>query len=101
MRVLAEVETTTIEPSDKVGYDFRIVKLGDNEVYREYIPNAKHKADKEETTTASGDYLNPIPFTDGMEVTEGLFYIFADENIWECIKSGNAEYTTEWFDIVE
>lgn len=49
----------------------------------------------------SGTYLDPIHFVDGMSVTVGLWYIFPDENIWECIKSGNASYTSEYFDIIE
>ena len=47
-----------------------------------------------------GDYVNPIPFTEGMTVEVGKFYKFADDNIWECIKSGNGSYTSEYFDII-
>lgn len=53
-----------------------------------------------ETVKPKGDYLNPIPFADGDSVTKGLWYIFDDENIWECIRSGVASYSSDWFDII-
>ena len=59
-------------------------------------------------TQPIGDYLNPIPFEDSIEVEQGKFYSVDDpENpnepsVWECIKSGipvNGQ-DTEYFDIV-
>lgn len=50
----------------------------------------------------SGDYLNPIPYTEGLEVTAGLFYYTEDRDLpAEALKSGVASgWNTEWFDIV-
>ena len=57
---------------------------------------------KDDKEMPEGDYVHPIPFVDGMSVEQGKFYVFDDDNIWECIKSGNgAEYTAEWFEIIE
>lgn len=51
---------------------------------------------------ANGSYTTPFVYENGMSVTTGLFYKFDDENIWECIKTGdNSEYTKEWFEIIE
>lgn len=56
-----------------------------------------------------GSYLSPIPYTDGMEVTEGLWYLFQDPedpmnpNKWECKKSGipSSADDDEYFDIIK
>lgn len=53
------------------------------------------------TPTQNGSYIDPIMYIEGMAVTVNLWYKFDDENIWECIKTGeNSSYSSEWFDIL-
>ena len=83
------------EESDKEGFVFKILKLGDIIVGKEYI-------EKENATIPDGEYLNPIKYKVGMNVDKGLFY--TDEtNIWECIKEGMPKSfeDKEYFDIIE
>ena len=97
MRTLAEIQTETIEPSDKQGYDFKIVKLGDVELYREYIPT-------ENPSTEDGTYTNPFRYVEGMEIVESKWYFLYDKDLpHEAIKSGvpSGFYDTEYFDFVE
>lgn len=74
----------------KLGY--KVIDVGDG-VF-EFVKD-------EESTTPDGDFLNPIPYTIGMEVEQGKFYTDGD-NIWEAIKDGTS--TTfddpDFFDII-
>lgn len=56
----------------------------------------------EEYETPTGDYLNPIMYTEGMTVESGKWYTSEDENIWEAIKDGvpTGFDDTEYFDII-
>lgn len=81
--------------SDKEGYDFKVAKLGSTVISKEYIPNGK-------ATENDGSYLHPFPYTDGMSITEGLWYSLEDGNIWQAIvTSDTSEMTKDYFDIVE
>lgn len=83
-----------VVPGDKKGFDFLITYVNNVEVKREYVKN-------EEYQEPDGDYLNPIPFQDGIEVVSGKFYTDS-EDIWEAIKDGHPSSfaDTEYFDIV-
>lgn len=53
------------------------------------------------TPTQSGTYIDPIPYTEGMAVTGGMWYKFPDDNIWEAVRSGSGSvYATDWFEII-
>lgn len=56
----------------------------------------------ETSTQPIGDYLNPIPYTDGMKVENGKWYSNDEGYIWECIKDGTPTDfgDKEYFDIV-
>ena len=56
-----------------------------------------------EGTQPAGDYLNPIPYTVGMMVKNGMFYYLEDRDLPnEAIKDGVPDnfMDTEYFDIV-
>lgn len=85
------------KPADRDGYLWKQMYDANNNCF-----GWEEVADPFYVPTVDGSYLHPIPFEEGMEVTEGLFYIFEDENIWECVKNGNgATRTKEWFDIIQ
>lgn len=54
--------------------------------------------------TEDGSYINPFMYADGMKVMKGYWYKFSDGNVWECIKTedaeGKSQYTKEYFDII-
>ena len=80
-------------PSDRVGFDFKITKLGEIELRREYVPNG--------STAPEGDYLHPIPYVQGMAVEAGKWYTDG-EDIWEALKAGTPAGfdDREYFDII-
>ena len=49
-----------------------------------------------------GDYLNPIQYQEGMEVTKGLWYTDG-ASIWEAVKNGvpSGFDDKNYFDIIE
>lgn len=52
---------------------------------------------------ANGDYLDPILFTPGMVVEEGLWYYDTDKDLpFECIRNGKPMelYDNEFFDVI-
>lgn len=56
-----------------------------------------------QTAEGSGSMEDPVKgWKVGMEVEEGLWYLTEDGYLWECIKSGEPESTTdkEFFDVV-
>lgn len=55
-----------------------------------------------QTEQPRGDYLNPIPFVPGMEVSIGLWYYDTDSELpAECVQGGIAETFGEpWLDVV-
>lgn len=55
----------------------------------------------EELTIPQGDYINPIPYEEGMECKIALFYTDG-EDVWECIKTGTPESFSDktYFDII-
>ena len=74
-----EVKTETI-PSDKNGFDFQVTYVNNVEVKREYVKN-------DSFVEPLGDYLNPIPFEDGMAVEAGKWYTDGLD-IWEAKADG-------------
>lgn len=98
IKLVADAITTTYEKSDKIGYKWEVKKFGEQLLSKTYVVDEDYVA-----TDEDGTYLKPYIYSDGMEVTEGFYYKFPthDDNIWVCIKSGVAEYTSEWFEIIE
>lgn len=95
---LAEAFTETFEPSDKQGQLFKVVKLGEVEIMREYVTDPDYDPEAED-----GTYLKPFKYTAGMEVIETKWYWLDDKDLpHECIKSGipTGFDDTEYFDIV-
>lgn len=96
---LSEAFSETYEPSDKEGFLFKVVKLGDVEIMREYVTDPDYDPESED-----GSYLKPFKYIDGMEVIEAKWYWLDDKDLpHECIKSGvPASFNdAEYFDIVE
>lgn len=88
--------TVTYEQSDKEGYQYKVFKLGDITIKKEYV-----KSDDTDLNDGS-DYTKPITYKDGMSVVKGLWYTDGSD-IWECIKDGTPTGfdDKEYFDIVE
>lgn len=86
--------TITEEPSDKEGYNFKIYKIGDVVVKKEYIQNGDDLND-------GSDYTKPITYKEGMSVIKSAWYTDGTD-IWECIKTGTPSSfsDTEYFDII-
>lgn len=98
--LLKSLISTTTEKSDKTGYLWKITKIGDVEVLKEYIEDPDASTDDHD----GSDYTKPAYYTVGMTVTKGLWYCQESEAdlIYECIKDGvPTSFTdTEYFDIV-
>ena len=112
---IAESMEEATEPSEKIGFVWHVVNIGDKELYRELIPDsdAYKGIDEGEVTEEdinaevepTGDYIDPIPYVDGMEVETGKFY-YADNDMeyrWEAIKDGvpSGFDDKEYFDIID
>ena len=84
----------TEEASDKKGYNWKIYKIGDVVVKKEYI--------EIETVNDGTDYTKPITYKVGMSVEKGLWYTDGSD-VWEALKDGTplSFADTEYFDIVE
>lgn len=76
---------------DKQGY--RLHRIDENAI--EFVKDEDYEA-------PMGDYLNPIPYEDGMEVNGGLFYTNGAD-IWEAIHDGvpSGFDDASIFDIIE
>lgn len=113
IRILIENDRATFEEmQDKIDLFYLMGRLtGDEylslcnkEGYRlNRIDDHTVELTKDEDYVApSGEYINPIPFVEGMEVEAGKFYSFADGDIWEALKSGGpAENNGVWFGIIK
>lgn len=55
-----------------------------------------------QTEFPAGDYLHPIPFSDGMTVEEGLWYYADDPDLpAECVQGGVAKsYGAPWLVVI-
>ena len=84
----------TEEGSDKKGYNWKVYKIGDVVVKKEYI--------EIETVNDGSDYTKPITYKVGMSVEKGLWYTDGSD-VWEALKDGTplSFADTEYFDIVE
>lgn len=93
--IIDALRTEIISPSDKIGFDWKVYYIGTIEYMREYIESATPPVND------GTDYLKPITYTAGMEVTTGLWYTDGADT-WECIQSGiPADFTdTAYFDII-
>ncbi len=91
---LLDLISITEEASDKKGYKWRIYKIGDLEVKKEYIEIPTEEND-------GSDYTTPITYKVGMEVTKGLWYTDGTDT-WECIKDGMplSFEDTDYFDVI-
>ncbi len=91
---LLNLISVTEEESDKEGFKFKVYKIGDLVVKKEYIEIPM--------VNDGSDYTKPLTYEVGMEVVEGLWYTDGS-NVWECIKSGTPTSfeDKEYFDIVE
>lgn len=56
---------------------------------------------KDDSEMPVGDYVNPIPYAEGMTVETGKFYTNGDD-IWEAVQSGtpNSFEDRDYFDII-
>lgn len=92
--LIADLISVTEEASDKEGYNWKVYKIGDVVVKKEYTEIETEEND-------GSDYTKPITYKVGMEVTKGLWYTDGD-NVWEALKDGTplSFADTEYFDIV-
>lgn len=90
----------TTEKSDKTGYLWKITKIGDVEVLKEYIEDPDGSTDDHD----GSDYTKPAYYTVGDTVAKGLWYCVVSDPalVYECIKDGvPTSFTdTEYFDVV-
>mgnify|MGYP006896537214 CR=1 FL=1 len=93
---LFEALSVEYTDSDKEGYKFKVLKLGDVVISKEYV-----KSDDADINDGS-DYTKPIVYKDGMSVEKGLWYTDG-KAVWECIKEGEPSKfgDTEYFDVIE
>lgn len=84
------------EESDKEGYKYKILRLGDMVVSKEYVP------DDDVILNDGTDYTRAIVYKEGMSVEIGLWYTDGTA-VWECIKEGTPESFAdeEYFDIIK
>lgn len=98
--LLKSLISTTTEKSDKTGYLWKITKIGDVEVLKEYIEDPDGSTDDHD----GSDYTKPAYYTVGDTVTKGLWYCVVSDPalVYECIKDGvPTSFTdTEYFDVV-
>lgn len=87
--------TETVIPSDKLGQLWKVTRLGDVEIMREYVPDPGYDPD-----APDGTFIKPYAFAPGMTVELGKFYTDG-EDIWECVQAGVADaFTAPWFDVI-
>lgn len=84
--ILGEMLSITREPSDKLGYDWEIYKLGDVEIRREYVENGSHQGTED----------NPFTFELGIELIPNAFYLYEEEKwVWMGSRIIATEYPSE------
>lgn len=90
---LLSLISVTEEASDKKGYNWKVYKIGDVVVKKEYI--------EIETVNDGSDYTKPITYKVGMSVEKELWYTDGSD-VWEALKDGTplSFADTEYFDIV-
>lgn len=92
--------TTEIVESDKHGYNWKVTKIGDVEVLKEYVKNDSVKLEH-----SGNDYTDPAFYKVGDAVTVGKWYCEESNPllIFECINSGvpMSFKDTLYFDVVE
>lgn len=66
MAMLADMMIITREPSDKLGYDWKVYTLGEVLLRKEYVPSEGH----------AGTAEDPIPFELGLTLIPNAFYTF-------------------------
>lgn len=81
--------------SDKEGFKWKLIKIGDVVVSKVYVEEDKPLND-------GSDYTKAITYKEGMSVEKGLWYTDGIST-WECIKEGTplSFNDKEYFDIVE
>lgn len=94
---ILDMVSVSYEDSDKEGYKYKVYKLGDLTIKKEYVQIESETA----TENDGSDYIKPITYTTGMTVTKGLWYTDGSD-VWECIKDGTPTSfsDTEYFNIV-
>lgn len=92
---LFDLFSITYEASDKSGYQYKIYKLGDTVLKKEYVAI-------DDSMNDGSDYTKPITYKEAMSVVKGLWYTDGSD-VWECIKDGTPTGfdDKEYFDIVE
>lgn len=95
MRLMASKLLQAKPKSDKIGYKLELAYSNSGAFTWEYV------ADENYAPTHSGDYIDPIPYVEGMTVMQGNFYTDG-EDIWEAIKNGTpVDFADrEYFDII-
>lgn len=66
LQLLIDAITETVEPSDKLGYNWRVVRLADMVISKEYIPD----------DAASGTADNPFVWVTGVELIPNAYYTY-------------------------
>lgn len=81
--------------ADKIGYKLELVYSSSGSFVWEYVPDENY------TPSHSGDYIDPIPYVEGMTVMTGNFYTDGSD-IWEALKNGTpVDFTDrDYFDII-
>lgn len=99
--ILQEQQEIINAIAEKVGYT--VEKVGETESGSEIYTYEKD----ESYESPDGDFQNPIPYVEGMEVEEKLFYYIEDGEYdkdlpFECIKSGKPEnfFDGEYFEVM-
>lgn len=91
--------STTVSPSDKTGYNWKITSIGNVEVLKEYVKN-----DESQDEHDGSDYTKPAYYIQGASVEKGKWYCQDDDPDlrYECIKSGTPSsfFDNEYFDII-
>lgn len=92
---LLNMLSVTTEPSDKKGCLFKVFKIGDVVVKKEYIP-------ENDILNDGTDYTKPITYKEGMSVSTGLWYTDGND-IWEGKKDGvpGRFGDDEFFDVIK
>lgn len=83
------------KPADRPGYLWRPMYDAQGRCF-----GWEEVADPYYVPAQTGGYTDPIPYTEGMAVTEGLWYTGGGE-VWECIRSGSGSaWDRQWFDMI-
>lgn len=100
VNIMNSLLTTEVKTSDKHGYNWKITKIGDVEVLKEYVRDESIKMEH-----SGDDYTDPAFYTVGDAVTAGKWYCEETNPllIYECINSGvpKSFKDTLYFDVIE